>query len=64
MTSAELRATLKTLGISQKWLAERLGVATTTVNRWAVGDLAVPQYAIAYLELLAVTNPARWRKSK
>lgn len=52
MTADELRATLKAVGLRQKALADRLGVATTTVNRWAKGDLAVPRYASAYLELL------------
>lgn len=54
MTAPEFRAVLKTLGIRQRWLAERLGVTAISVNRWAVGTVAVPQYAVAYLELLAV----------
>jgi DNA-binding transcriptional regulator YiaG len=52
MTAPELRAELQALGLSQRWLAGRLGVAANTVNRWASGELAVPQYAVAYLELL------------
>jgi predicted transcriptional regulator len=57
MTNLELRASLKALGISQKWLAERLGVSTATVFRWVRGDLSrgdfpVPQYVVAYLELM------------
>ena len=51
MTPDEFRAALKALGLRQKWLAERLGVATTTVNRWATGELPVPRYAVAYLGL-------------
>lgn len=52
MTPAEFRATLKALGIRQIWLAERLGVSPNTVNRWARGELAVPQYAVFALSLI------------
>lgn len=52
MTADEFRATLKVLGIRQRWLAEHLGVAVSTVNRWAQGTLPVPQYAIFTLSLL------------
>jgi DNA-binding transcriptional regulator YiaG len=48
----EFRATLKSLGITQRWLAGRLGVETSTVNRWAQGTLPVPQYAVFALILL------------
>jgi transcriptional regulator with XRE-family HTH domain len=53
MTAPELRAALKSLHLSQRSLAERLGVDPTTVNRWAVGKAPVPQYAAYVLELLA-----------
>ena len=52
MTADEFRAALKALGITQKWLAGRLGVAPQTVNRWVSGELAVPRYAAFALELL------------
>jgi transcriptional regulator with XRE-family HTH domain len=51
MTGAEFRAMLKDLGLSQRALAERLGLAISTVNRWALDKAPVPQYAVAYLEL-------------
>jgi transcriptional regulator with XRE-family HTH domain len=51
LTNLELRATLKTLGLTQKWLAERMGVETSTVWRWAHGELPVPQYVVADLKL-------------
>src|SRR5215813_15378523 len=51
MTSEEFRAELKALGLSQRALAMRLGLAVTTVNRWALEQVPVPQYAVAYLEL-------------
>lgn len=53
MTAPELRAALKSLRLSQRSLAERLGVQATTVNRWATGTLPVPRYAAYVLELLA-----------
>ena len=53
MTPAELRTALKSLNLSQRSLAERLGVEPATVNRWATGKVPVPQYAAYVLELLA-----------
>jgi transcriptional regulator with XRE-family HTH domain len=53
MTPAEFRLTLKDLGISQRDLTERLGLAASTVNRWAMGQASVPQYAAAYLSAIA-----------
>lgn len=53
MTGLEFRAALKHLNLSQRALAARLGVETSTVNRWALGKAPVPQYAAYVLELLA-----------
>ena len=52
MTSAEFRAALASLNLRQSWLAERLGVSTTTVNRWATGAAPVAPYVPYVLELL------------
>lgn len=52
MTAPEFRAALKSLGLRQRWLAERLGVNKTTVNRWATGELPVAPYVPFVLELL------------
>lgn len=52
MTPGEFRAALKALGISQKWLAGRLGVPAPTVNRWATGKHPVAPYVPFVLELL------------
>ncbi len=54
MTADEFRGKLKALGISQKWLADRLGVSAQTVNRWARGTIAVPKHGQFVLELLEV----------
>jgi transcriptional regulator with XRE-family HTH domain len=53
MTPDQFRATLKSLGLRQTHLAERLGVHRTTVSRWSTGDLAIPRYVEYVLELLA-----------
>lgn len=52
MTPAEFRSLLKLLGLRQVTLAEALGVAPLTVNRWATGKLGVPKYAITCLSLM------------
>lgn len=57
MTTNEFRAAMKALGLSQRDLAFRLGVALSTVSAWATGKVPVPKYASAYLELLALTMP-------
>lgn len=51
MTSTDLKHALKSLGWSQAYFADRLGVDLATVSRWANGHLPVPQYAVSYLEL-------------
>jgi DNA-binding transcriptional regulator YiaG len=50
MTPTEFRATLRALNLTQRSLAERLGLAISTVNRWAKRQVEIPQYAVAYLE--------------
>ena len=45
MTTAELRAALKALRLRERLLADRLGVAPTTVYGWTNGGLPVPRYA-------------------
>jgi DNA-binding transcriptional regulator YiaG len=52
MTSKELRAALRALGLQQRQPADQLDVTKRSVNRWATGDLPVPGYAEAYLKLL------------
>jgi transcriptional regulator with XRE-family HTH domain len=53
MTGPELRALLKQLGLRQVALAERMGVSPVTVYRWLTGELAVPQYVVAYLGVIS-----------
>jgi DNA-binding transcriptional regulator YiaG len=51
MTAAEFRATLARLRLRQSAFALELGVHRVTVARWISGELAVPRYAVAWLEL-------------
>jgi len=59
MTSDEFREALARLDLSQRFLASTLGVANTTVNRWACGTVPVPQYAVAWIELADRLNQDR-----
>ena len=52
MTAIELRAALKRLNLKQGHLAVTLGVHWVTVSRWCRGEMEVPRYVVAYLELL------------
>ena len=59
MNALEFRAAIKSLNITQRALAARLGVTTSAVNRWAKGIRPVPQYVVCVLELLAERGPAK-----
>ena len=63
MTAPDFRSTLKSLHLSQRSLAERLGVSPNTVSRWALGTMAVPQYAALVLSLLQQIEELRGRHS-
>jgi transcriptional regulator with XRE-family HTH domain len=52
MTNDEFRSALKSLGLRQRWLAQRLGLAVSTVNRWATGEAPVAPYVPFVLDLL------------
>jgi DNA-binding transcriptional regulator YiaG len=52
MTAIELRAALKRFGVKQGEVAVTLGVHWVTVSRWCRGEMEVPRYVVAYLELL------------
>lgn len=43
MTSEELRRRREALGLTQRALAERLGVREETVNRWERGRVPIPR---------------------
>jgi DNA-binding transcriptional regulator YiaG len=51
MTATEFRAALARFSLRQSAFALELGVHRVTVARWISGELAVPRYAVAWLEL-------------
>jgi transcriptional regulator with XRE-family HTH domain len=56
MTASEFRTRLKALKLRQKWLAQRLGISTATVNRWATGQVPVAPYVGFVLDLLELVD--------
>jgi transcriptional regulator with XRE-family HTH domain len=56
MTASEFRTRLKRLKLRQSWLAGRLGLAASTVNRWATGQIPVAPYVPFVLELLELLD--------
>lgn len=59
MTPAVFRATLTTLGWSQRVLARRLGVSHITVQRYASGARTIPAGVAAWVTGLAACVAAR-----
>jgi hypothetical protein len=49
----------------QARLSRCIGVNASTIRRWAAGELTVPAYAVALLELLErvphTARPGRWQ---
>jgi DNA-binding XRE family transcriptional regulator len=54
MTENIVKKTCKELGITQKELAELIGVSEDTVSLWSTGKVQMPNIAIKCLELLKV----------
>jgi plasmid maintenance system antidote protein VapI len=52
MTPHQLRAALENLGVSQRWLASRLGRAATTIHRQCTGEWPVTADVAFSVELL------------
>lgn len=47
-----IKQTCKELGITQKALAEEMGVSQTTMTSWTKPDNEIPQWAMKMLDLL------------
>lgn len=52
MSENIIKQTCKELGITQKALAEEMGVSQTTMTNWSKPEADVPQWAIKMLELM------------
>ena len=54
----------KELGITQKELAERIGVAEGTVNRWSAKPDTIPEQTIKMFELLLENKRLKEKEEK
>jgi len=54
MLDSKFKALLDSAQITQADLSRRLGISPTSISKWH--KIGVPQYAVAYLELLAKYN--------
>ena len=64
MTPADLLAARRSLGLTQRALAERLGVSQATLWRWETGAMTIQHPAILALALERLQQtpaPAVWR---
>jgi transcriptional regulator with XRE-family HTH domain len=59
MTANEFRARLFELGYTQTAFAAHVGLALSTVNRWAKGKIEIPRLVEAYFEDLAQARNGR-----
>jgi transcriptional regulator with XRE-family HTH domain len=53
MTREELKALRATLGLTQEDLAEKVGVARNTINRWEMGIRHIPEPVARLVQYLA-----------
>ena len=56
MSPAELKTLRARLGLSQQQLAERIGVARNTVNRWEMGERNISLMVSRLLRSLTPTH--------
>lgn len=47
-----VKSTCKTLGITQKELADRMGVHVQTMSQWARGINAIPEWGTRFMSVL------------
>jgi len=52
--SNPVKETCKALGMTQKELAERIGVNKDTLGNWARGAIETPKWAITLFDLLLI----------
>jgi len=51
MTPKQFRTARKRLGLTQRALADRLGVHVQTVKKWSAGDRRIPQPVVILLRI-------------
>ncbi len=64
MTGEELRRIRERLGLTQRQLAERLGVHWNSVARWERNEMSIRETAARLVRLLAQAEPKATRKRK
>jgi transcriptional regulator with XRE-family HTH domain len=62
MTKDELTAWREKQGLSQNQLAQLLGVASTTINRWERGEREIPAYLHLALKSIPKTKGKKKKK--
>ena len=64
MTGQELRAQRRRLGLTQRLLAERVGVTSTSVARWERGERGISEPVARLVRLLAETAASPRRRQR
>ncbi len=59
MQAKELKAILKKLKVTPSELAEQMGVARNTVNRWCMGSHVIPLWGKKFVDLLVEVHRLR-----
>ncbi|WOE69110.1 helix-turn-helix transcriptional regulator [Hydrogenimonas thermophila] len=54
----------KELGITQKELAERLGVSADTISNWAKGKTKTPKWALELFRLMKLESEIKEKNQK
>ncbi len=52
LSPAQLRAALQTLGLTQAEFGRLIGRTARSINRWVVGDRAIPPEAVIVVKLM------------
>ncbi len=63
-TTNIVKQTTKELGITQKKLAQRMGVSEVSLSRWAKGEIIIPKWALNMIELLKTEKKYNDAKNK
>jgi len=64
MTGEDLKALRTQLGLTQAELAERIGVARNTINRWEMGIRRIPEPVARLMQYLAKEVRAERKKKR